>query len=188
MEILLGYLIKSVLYTAIFYGVYRFFLGSETFYRFNRCFLLLGLIGSIVLPLVTFNYEIVLPIAYADSQVVTGATEILSTSWALLGIQSFLYAYFIVGCLLLLRQLFSLWKVKKLANSYGYVNYQGCRLITNTKLESSFSGINYIILATPSVTSAQEKELILEHELAHVKQYHWADLSLVQLFLCLTMI
>jgi hypothetical protein len=182
MDILFAYLIKSVLYTTIFYGVYHFFLRSETFYRFNRFFLLLGLIASIVLPLISFNYEVALAVTYADSKVGTGDTQIASTSWMLIGKQLFCYGYFIIGALLLLRQFLSLWKLKKLANSYGYTNYQGCRLITSAKLESSFSVVNYVFLATPAVTSAQEKSLILEHELAHVKQYHWVDLLVLQLF------
>ena len=182
MELLFGYLIKSVLYTTIFYGVYCVFLRSETFYRFNRLFLTLGLLVSIVLPLITFNYEVTLAADDRGNQLAIAATEVGSSSLMDLGKQLFYYAYFTVGCLLLFRQLFGLWKLKKLANNYGYINYQGCRLITSAQLESSFSVVNYVFLATPTVISDQDRALILEHQLAHVKQSHWVDLSLLQLF------
>lgn len=183
MEILFGYLVKSALYIVIFYAIYWLFLRKETFYRFNRFFLLLGVACSLVLPLITFNYEVALPATYADNPVAAAGIALASSSWIPVVAQFFLYTYFLVCCLLVLRQFLGLWKLKKMTNKYGYVSYRGCRLITTANFENSFSVVNYIFLATPAVTSVQEKELILEHELAHVKQYHWADLFFLQ-FCC----
>lgn len=181
MEILFGYLVKSALYIAIFYAIYWLFLRKETFYRFNRFFLLLGLASSLVLPLITFNYEVALPAAYADNPVAAAGAALASFNWVFVAAQFFFFAYIFVSFFLVIRQFFGLWKLKKLTSKYGYVSYKGCRLITTANFESSFSVVNYIFLATPAVTSVQEKELILEHELAHVKQYHWADLFFLQL-------
>jgi len=185
MEVLFGYLIKSALYTAIFYGVYWSFLRKETFYRFNRFFLLFGLTCSLVLPFITFEYDVVLQTAYSSSEAPVADAAMVSSGWMPLVAQFFCYTYFLVVCFLVLRQFFSLWKIKKMATKYGYVNYHGCRLITTATFESSFSVLNYIFLATPLATSTQEKKLILEHELAHIKQYHWVDLLFLQLYCAL---
>ncbi|RZK36433.1 MAG: hypothetical protein EOO61_10370 [Hymenobacter sp.] len=135
---------------------------KETFHRFNRFFLLFGIACSLVLPFITFNYDVVLQSANAGSQVAAAGNVLATSSWMPKVVKFICYAYFLVGCFLVLRQFFSIWKLKTMADRFGYVNYRGCRLITTADLESSFSVVNYIFLATPSLTSVQEKELILE--------------------------
>ncbi len=53
MNALLIYMVKSAVYLAGFYLVYRLFLGSDTMYRRNRTFILLSVISALILPLIT---------------------------------------------------------------------------------------------------------------------------------------
>src|SRR5690349_19375216 len=70
MEALVIYFLKSALYMALFTSVYWLFLKNETFYRFNRIFLLSGLSCSVLLPLYTFTYQIkLLPMETAVADV-----------------------------------------------------------------------------------------------------------------------
>ena len=55
MENLLEYILKSSGLIAIFFLAYTLLLRKETFFKSNRWFLLLGLLTSVILPLVTFK-------------------------------------------------------------------------------------------------------------------------------------
>jgi len=63
MEAILIYLLKSAGVLAIFFFSYQLFLKKETFFRTNRHYLLGGILGSLLLPLVIFtNYVYVEPV------------------------------------------------------------------------------------------------------------------------------
>lgn len=55
MENLLEYHLKSSGLIALFFVAYTLLLRKETFFKSNRWFLLLGLLTSVLLPLVTFK-------------------------------------------------------------------------------------------------------------------------------------
>ena len=106
MENLLFYLLKSSGLIVLFFLAYYFLLRKETFFRSNRWFLLLGLLTSVVLPLITFEKIIWveaspklytwnnnLPIAAAP------VTETLEINWYLV-----LASVYVIGLLVLLFQ------------------------------------------------------------------------------------
>ncbi|WP_316753161.1 M56 family metallopeptidase [Pedobacter gandavensis] len=183
MEALALYLLKSALCIAVFYAVYWCFLKYETFFRFNRIFLIAGLICAVFLPLYTYTYEVRLDITagLADSLTIPApaAAPALKESY-------FIYylaiAYALVACVLLARHVFGLIKIKKVIAKAGYRSIKECRLVRTPEFKSSFSVFNYIFFDTSEELSDTEKKMILRHELAHVKQRHWADLLLAQLF------
>lgn len=55
METLFTYFIKVSVLVALFYLSYHFLLKRETFFSKNRLFLLLGLVTSVILPIVTIT-------------------------------------------------------------------------------------------------------------------------------------
>jgi TonB-dependent SusC/RagA subfamily outer membrane receptor len=180
MEQLLIYLFKSALYTMLFAGIYWLFLKNETFYRFNRYFLLTGLACAVLLPFYTYTYEVKL------MPVETGLTEtgpVAAMKDSGLGWTAVLLMVYAAGvCFLLIRHAMGLGRIRQTALKYKYTILKGCKIIETSVFKSSFSVFNYIIIDSSSATSALEKKLILEHELAHVKQHHWADLLICQLF------
>ncbi len=92
-----------------------------------------------------------------------------------------LSGYLAVCIFFILRLLAGFRQAAGLAVRHGYTRYRGCKVITHPQLPGSFSIFNYIFLAVGNDAPAREKELILEHELAHVVQRHWVDLLGVQL-------
>jgi hypothetical protein len=50
MKEIIFYFLKSGLWIFVFWTIYWIFLRKETFYKFNRFFLLFGLVFSFVLP------------------------------------------------------------------------------------------------------------------------------------------
>ena len=180
MEALAIYFLKSALYMALFTGVYWLFLRNETFYRFNRIFLLSGLSCSVLLPLYTFTYEIkLMPMETAVTDV---APVVLAMPDRFNWTSLLLMVYIAGGCFLLLRHIIGLYKIRKTALMHKYTLLKGCLIVETPVFRSSFSVFNCIIINSSADTSAAEKKLILEHELAHVEQRHWADLLICQLF------
>ncbi|MGB3776278.1 MAG: peptidase M56, partial [Leeuwenhoekiella sp.] len=81
MEILF-YLLKSSLLLSLFMVGYWFLLSKETFYTFNRYFLNLGLLSSLVLPSIMFTRTVVVdPLPLAQSLMTeVSSQEILDTT------------------------------------------------------------------------------------------------------------
>ncbi|WP_222538123.1 M56 family metallopeptidase [Pedobacter polysacchareus] len=181
MEQLALYLLKSTVCISGFLGVYWCFLKNETFYRFNRYFLLAGLLTAALLPFYTYTFKVnsvpnvaVLPASSPSAIVQTTAGSPL--------IYLFLIVVYALGIVFFgLRYFIGLSKLKSLIRKYGFTEMKGYRLVKTNDLKSSFSVFNYILVNGSAETSEIEKKLIFEHELAHVKQFHWLDLLLSQL-------
>lgn len=181
MEQLALYLLKSTVCISGFLGVYWCFLKNETFYRFNRYFLLAGLVTAALLPFYTYTFKVnsvpVVAVLPASSQ-----SAIVETAAGLPLIYLSLIVVYALGIVFLgLRYFIGLNKLKSLIRKYGFIEMKGYRLVKTNDLKSSFSVFNYILVNGSAETSEIEKKLIFEHELAHVKQFHWLDLLLSQL-------
>lgn len=179
MEQLGIYLLKSVLCSALFLGIYFCFFKNETFYRFNRYFLSAGLLCVLILPLYTYSYEVVIHTTASVRQANEGLKTPVSNGnfWMYVA----LAAYILGVIFLVLRQLAGILKIKKVVEKFGYSDEGGYKLVQADEFKSSFSFFHYVILDGSAGLNNTERKLILEHELAHVKQQHWADLLLAQL-------
>lgn len=183
MEVLGLYLLKSACCITVFFGVYWCFLKNETFFHFNRYFLIAGLICSILLPFYTYTYELrlIVPISQdAPSIGTTAASSSLLKDKLLSNYAGIAYAAIV--CFLVARHVLGLLKIKQVIAKSGYRSIKDCRLVSTPEFKSSFSVFNYIFFDSSEELSDTEKKMILRHELAHVKQAHWADLVLAQLF------
>lgn len=190
METSMMYIIKSALLLALFWGIYRLCLRGETFYKFNRFFLITGIILSLTMPLVTiyFPVEVTAPeipvtlTATTSAPLVTDAvvTPLIppahTTNWLLL---TYLAG---IGILLLFRSR-GLMQLFAVVQRYGYKNIYGYKLVESPAFGSAFSFFRLVFMPQV-ITSERERELILKHESAHISQYHWLDLLLADL-LCI---
>lgn len=179
METLVLYLFKSSLITATFWSISWCFLRNETFFRFNRYFLLAGLACALVFPLYTYSYRV--DIFSSGNRFPDAPTENTEgSSWPLLGI--FLY---IAGvCFLLIRRLNGLMILRRVIRRSESVSVGGCNLINTEVFKSSFSVFRYIFMSVDPQTSEPEQKMIFQHELAHITQRHWIDLFAAQV-LCI---
>ncbi|TKC06238.1 M56 family metallopeptidase [Pedobacter frigoris] len=181
MEQLATYLLKSTLCIAVFSGIYWCFLKNETFYKFNRYFLLSGLLCAVALPFYTYTYTVSIP---ASPDVMSLPQQAISIEEK--GSNFWLYAVlvtYVLGiCFLMIRHFIGLSRIKEIISKYGYTSLEGYKLVKTPAFKTSFSVFNYIIIDSAAETSEVEKKLILEHEFAHVNQQHWIDLLVVQLF------
>ncbi|MBF0577966.1 M56 family metallopeptidase [Dysgonomonas sp. GY617] len=175
MKELIIYIAQSGICIGIFFLIYRIFLRSTTFFRFNRAFLISGLIASFIIPSIRFSYDVILPFSISIN-----ATEIAEAKEATLiqriDIWIILSAIYIIGVTIqLIRNLTSYRKLFKLIKSGEAREYDNYKLIDSVEIKSPFTVLNCIAINT-KVLSETEKDLIIKHEATHIYQKHWIDL------------
>ncbi|MDL2223472.1 hypothetical protein LJB98_05175 [Bacteroidales bacterium OttesenSCG-928-M11] len=174
MNIILLYLLKSGLWLLIFGIIYWLFLRKETFFRFNRLFLLTGLIASMIFPLLQYNYTVEIisnPTPFAINTFIDGNIETPSSSDSVNKTFSLIYLYLfgaifyaVINTINALR-IYSLFRKKKdIPTGNG-----------------SFSFFNRIFIDDSETQNELERQLIYQHEQAHVDQKHWIDLIICQI-------
>lgn len=172
-----------------FYLLYLAFLRKETFYVGNRWYLLIGLVTSIVLPLITFTktvwvdpepiskYIEVVPLV--DDTTIRTVTE-EPMDWSLI-LSS---AYVLVSLIIILKvgiEIASFFnKIIKL-NKQKDTNFT---LIYSNSTENPFSFFKYIVI-NPTLFSKEEYKHIITHERIHVKQFHSIDVLISKVYCAL---
>jgi hypothetical protein len=176
------YLMKLSAYIFAFYIPFILFFKSNTFFTINRIYLLSGLLISSALPWYVASVAIpaytphdlpfMEPIVIQTESVISMASE--STDF--LNAFTFLMIIYLGGIIIRLIKLTSstarILKLKSGANILRTKNV----LVVRTNTAIPFSFFNYVFLP-----KALDDQGILEHELAHVRQYHWIDLLIVEL-------
>jgi hypothetical protein len=187
METLFQYFLKVNGLLIVFYFSYYFFLRKETFFQNNRWFLLLGIITSIILPLITFT-----EIIWINPEIVTNDTAnfvpITNISnetikepfnWSLL----LLYSYFLVSIVFLIQLGFELFSFFKVVKNGNQIKEEKIVLVETNELQNPFSFFNYLVFNKSNFTE-EELEMIIIHEKIHIEQKHSIDVLIGKL-LCL---
>ena len=180
---MLDYIIKVLLFQTLFLAVYDIFLKRETFFQWNRIYLLLTSLLAYVVPLLKINRitEVVSQeyLVYLPEVILTPATVIKQQlDWSTLLFTALRVAFWAgMGFALLLFAL-KLYKLFQLIVSNEKVSKRNYWLVLldNSK---AFSFFNYIFLS--KTISAQTKQQIIEHELVHVQQKHSLDLLVFEI-------
>ena len=189
MENFLLYFAKVNGLIILFYLLYLVMLRKETFYVSNRWYLLIGLVTSIILPLISFTKTIwvnpepiskfieVIPIT--DDKTISTVSE-APIDWSLI----LSAAYGLIAIVILLKVGFEIasffYKIVKL-NKEKEANYT---LIYANSTENPFSFFKYIVI-NPTLFSKEEFEHILTHERIHAKQWHSIDVLFSKVFCAL---
>lgn len=178
---ILVYLLKTCAYIFAFYIPFILFFKGNTFFNINRIYLVCGLIISCVLPLYmgVSAIPVYAPLDLPFMEPVISQTELViskaSEPTNLFNTFTFLIVIYLVGIAMrLLKLASSIVYISKLKHEGSTLEYQNIKVV-RTNTSTPFSFFNYVFLP---------KELddlgILEHELAHVRQYHWIDLLVVE--------
>ncbi|WP_336129425.1 M56 family metallopeptidase [Mesoflavibacter sp. CH_XMU1422-2] len=181
---MITYIIQIVAFQLIFLLVYEALLKKETFFNYNRWYLLSTSVFSLLLPLIKIEsftktipskYVVVLPEVVLGNvqkttQITTEASTIANqTSWLTLN------NIIILGsCITFLIFAFKLSKLLKLWVKAKKVKSNGYQVLSLPNTTVAFSFFNYVFIG--SQLTEQQKESILAHELIHVKQKHSIDL------------
>ena len=180
---MINYIIQVALFQVLFLAVYDFFLQKETFFNWNRLYLLITPVLAFVIPFLKFEslqksvateYINQLPTVFLNPQAVFSQSveKVSSVNYFQIG--------FYVGVVLFSTVfLIKLFKIIQLIATNEVVKSENFNLVLLDKRESAFSFFNYIFIKRDFV---KNKELsIIQHEMVHCKQLHTLDLLFFEL-------
>ena len=177
-------LLKICLLTTLFYSLYHWALPGNTFFRFNRVYLLAGMFIALALPFI--------PLYYAVPTV--SETDLPETAFRIGNIISIEMKvnesvnFSQIGCLiyisglivLLLSRMWTVFRLFRCIRSGSKEVFCGIVSIETPMVQSSFSFLRYIVL--PQGIKEVDKNVILAHEETHIRQWHCVDLVLGDIF------
>jgi TonB family protein len=185
MNPLLIYLIKSGIALAAFYILYIMLLKGETFFRFNRYYLIAAILLSMVLPLLSVIpfktttggalYSTLFEVAtITDSSIDKAVAEKPGF------VQMAAYFYLAVAALLLLRFLVRLGRLFHIIRNNGITTIENMKFVFTKENIAPFSFFNLIFLHRESKTDLDISGII-DHEKYHIREWHSLDIILVEL-------
>ncbi|WP_298542266.1 M56 family metallopeptidase [uncultured Aquimarina sp.] len=187
---MIHYILQIIAFQLLFLITYDLFLKKETFFNWNRAYLLMTPILSFLLPQVQLDfirqniptaYTIQLPEVLITStpmqvhllpEVIIGSESNLSNYISLIPIFGYLWYLGVVASLFLF--LYKIFKILNLRKSGTKVNTKNITLISLPDTTTAFSFFNTIYIGTN--LSEIKKTNVLLHEKIHVKEYHSIDL------------
>ena len=187
---MLHYIIQTIAFQLFFLILYDVFFNKETFFNWNRGYLLATPVLSIIIPfikissfkhLISQDYIISLPeifIGSANQKDInpTQLSPIIMNdksfwTWEFIiylgiGITTILFVYKLINLL-------------RLLNNSPKQKIGNLLIVSLIKSNTAFSFFNYVFLGED--LKKDEKEAVLKHELVHVKQKHTLDLLFFEL-------
>lgn len=171
------FIIEVFVFQLLFIGLYLLF-NKETFFNYNRAYLLTSSLLSYILPLVKIDFlkQSIIPI---DKVNVLPMLFLNSTNRVIENTESTVFVWhwwyvLILGSLVMLTMF--LLKLNNLVRLYKTQKIQqdSVAIIELKNSRSAFSFFNWVFLGNQ--LNEDEKEVILAHELIHVKEKHSWDL------------
>lgn len=199
MTAFLLYMIKSTCCLTLFYLGYKALLSKETFFRFNRIVLLVGILVCILLPFVGIRTAspgaLQMPLQQLEEMIAEEMGEAVSrqaeapteaadvaqafVSWG----ELIVYLYFagiVIGTGLLARSFISLlWLIR----SGKKVRREHYTLVLVNRAVAPFNWGRYIVLSLKDYSDYPDE--ILTHELVHLRKRHSLDLVYAEVIVLL---
>ena len=179
------YILQTILFQLVFLVVYDLLLKKETFFNYNRIYLMVTALLSLIIPLIKIDaFKAIVPesivvslptifLGGADNlgvnqNTLNGSETVLNSfwSWELLIIIGIIIAFSIA--------LFKTVKIYKLISKNSKFWKRNFWLVTIKNSKTAFSVFNYVCLGER--LNENDKQTILNHELVHVNQKHSIDL------------
>ncbi|MBV8250998.1 MAG: TonB family protein [Chitinophaga sp.] len=175
---ILTYLLQVISCSGILYGYYLLALRNKKFHEWNRYYLCLLPLVSLLVPLL----KIPLEANHTDASFVYAYTyKAVTIREGLTSQSTFNYqdwlsaAYSLIASLLLIRLLVSCWRIIRLAKRLPQEPIQDYVLVALDKPASPFSFFSWIFWHHNTPLYDEQGKRMLQHELVHVRQQHSFD-------------
>ncbi len=184
---MIHYSLQVVVFQLIFIVIYDVFLKRETFFNYNRTYLIITNGLSLLLPIIKIEgFQTLIPTQYTiglPEVAITNAVEGIMVSnetfvikWGLLIIQ---YLFYIGMLLAFIAFLFKIVKLFRLISINPKRKTKKITIVTLLNSNAAFSFFNYVFIG--ELLEFKAKQSILAHENIHVKEKHTLDLMFFEL-------
>ena len=190
MDNLLLYLLKVSAGTTLLYLCYLLLFRKDTFYLRNRILLILILVlptffPFVKIPVINNNVVSTTPVNTLDNILYSGNPAVATLPGASNSFdynKLFVWLYFAVAAVLLLRILISLISTFRIIRKGTINRNEFPKVIISENQLPPFSFFPYAVIPAEDFTSGNYTD-ILDHEFAHLRQGHTFDLLLSELFI-----
>ncbi len=194
MKGLLYYLLQVIICSGILYGYYHFALRNKKFHLYNRFYLLLASLISVVLPFL--NIPVYFAAAQEQPSIILQALTAISSNNNV-SIQTALYSvsttsvftfenisklfYLLIACLLFIRFLHATVYIKRLLGKYVVERIDRIYFINTEEPGTPFSFFKWLFWNKKIDLKSKNGEQIFRHELFHIQQKHSSDVVLMEI-------
>lgn len=182
---MLYYILQTIAFQLFFLLIYDVFLKKETFFNWNRAYLLITALGSLLLPFVKIEFfkgvvpeQFIIRLPEVIIGDVTSTTKNISLTEMPLNESSFVWHWeYMVYVGIILAAILFAYKMIKISLLI-YKNPKRWKdnvlLVNLINSTSAFSFFHYICIG--QLIKEEDKSAILKHEIVHVQQKHSLDL------------
>lgn len=182
MEAFMFYLGKMILGSGVMFAYYLLFLKDKTFHHYNRFYLLLTVIISLVLPLIKVSYFTIetnqnfyLLLSQLNQNQLQNSTNDLT-------IYQILYAIIgVVSIILLVILILGITKIQSIKNKFPNEMIEGIKFYQTNLNNAPFSFFRNLFWKQSIQLDSPVGQQILKHEMVHIQQKHSWDKLLMQI-------
>ena len=181
---IIAYLLKSFLVSGTLLAYYWLFLRNKKLNSYNRYYLLLALLTSIVLPLIHFRIHNIFP---SEDNISIGFGHLIKSNKQLAESPEFPWqvvffaAALVTSCILVLVFLAQIARLLTLSRRFNHTRVSGANIIITDLREAPFSFVNNLFWKKGIDMATEEGKLIFEHEMVHIREGHSYDKLFAQL-------
>lgn len=183
MEISIIKILQVIALQGIFLSFYHWYLSSRVDFHFARLYLLVTLLGSMLVPFTPLSMASDLGLIgsyYLPEISITGIDQLSLNLTSLSLDQLLIVLYFIVVTIATIKFLAALIRILNVIISSPKIKAQNYYLISTSKVATSSFG-SFLFWNPNPALSAEECQLIKQHEESHIKEWHSVDILLAEI-------
>jgi len=191
-----SYLIKYILCSGILLAVYHFLLEREKMLHFNRFYLLVAMVFSLLVPLATIEMpsemirEVVPDNVVSNRPIINNGPDQAAQSApiqhnASLPVYLPWLVYGLIATALLLRIGFQFLVIFRSKSGRRIVPFEMAKLVLMPGDTPTYTFFNFIFISQKAFDDQAIPKEILTHELAHARQMHSLDILFTELLIAL---
>lgn len=183
------YLLQVTVCLALLYLPYHLWFRRETFFQFNRSYLLISLLISAVFPLLPRWLEVSEPVAVTlpaiEFTALTQVTVTAQTASSMTIPEILLIGYFVVAAVLLCRLLADILSILRMLHTGEKRKHRGVTLVVHPDASAPFSFFNAVFVGPAILEDTRLFRHVLDHEMQHVRGRHSFDVLLIEVLCAL---
>ncbi|MFM2401252.1 MAG: hypothetical protein RI950_769, partial [Bacteroidota bacterium] len=164
------YLLKSMIYSGIFFGYYTLFLKNTIYHSYNRYYLLASMALSVYFPIVSITFS---PISKEQLAATPALKYLMYGSNA--PVQEVIIPWEILAALLLCYLAFSILRIFRLKAKNSKTQMGEFTFIETDVEEAPFSFFSNLFWKKSISIEDENGQKMLQHELVHIRQKHSWD-------------
>ncbi|HRP56472.1 M56 family metallopeptidase [Agriterribacter sp.] len=188
MDTLASFLIKSIFASGILYLYYQAALRNKKFHSYNRFYLLLSIMISLIIPFINFRWLYIVEsqntplttfVSIVNSPAISGPAKLFTTGAVLLCTITFISVLLLF---LLASKIMWIYRIKRMNTN---TKMRGYTLIETEVNQAPFSFLSNLFWKHGLSATDINGKKILNHELTHIMQYHTYDKLFAQIVFCI---